>query len=451
MENHMQKKIRNIIIFLIILICITLTAVIILLNQNKEEYNEEGIIKETKAYMKKVPSANEYYTVKSSIDKFYSNIATLNSEYKNKNITQEEYEKIIAKIIYNRFNKKYIEDKNITVESILLTYKGYEYSDFIIEDMYVTEQDNGISLYLVFGKQINKDENTNSEYGFLVALDWRNLIYSIAPYEFMEENDLTNVNKIIDNNIEIELDEIKENDDNTFSMIITDEKDLVRNIFSEYKLNIKYNIENAYNLLDEDYSKKRFKSKDIGEKYLKETYANVVGDSLSKMAVNDENNEYTQYVCKDNKENYFIINMKSESFSYTIQLDTYTIDIKQFLDKYNSASEENKVTLNLDKFRQMLNLKDYESAYNVLDETFRNTKFGTIDNFEQYVKDNWFDNNKFEYEEVNKNGNVYTLSTNIINNNADDNSYKQNINKVFIIKLKEGTDFAMSFNVDNKT
>ena len=169
------------------------------------------------------------------------------------------------------------------------------------------------------------------------------------------------------------------------------------------------------------------------------------------MAVNDENNEYTQYVCKDNKENYFIINMKSESFSYTIQLDTYTIDIKQFLDKYNSASEENKVTLNLDKFRQMLNLKDYESAYNVLDETFRNTKFGTIDNFEQYVKDNWFDNNKFEYEEVNKNGNVYTLSTNIINNNADDNSYKQNINKVFIIKLKEGTDFAMSFNVDNKT
>ena len=451
MENHMQKKIRNIIIFLIILICITLTAVIILLNQNKEEYNEEGIIKETKAYMKKVLSANEYYTVKSSIDKFYSNIATLNSEYKNKDMTQEEYEKIIAKRIYNRFNKKYIEDKNITVESILLTYKGYEYSDFIIEDMYVTEQDNGISLYLVFGKQINKDENTNSEYGFLVALDWRNLIYSIAPYEFMEENDLTNVNKIIDNNIEIELDEIKENDDNTFSMIITDEKDLVRNIFSEYKLNIKYNIENAYNLLDEDYSKKRFKSKDIGEKYLKETYANVVGDSLSKMAVNDENNEYTQYVCKDNKENYFIINMKSESFSYTIQLDTYTIDIKQFLDKYNSASEENKVTLNLDKFRQMLNLKDYESAYNVLDETFRNTKFGTIDNFEQYVKDNWFDNNKFEYEEVNKNGNVYTLSTNIINNNADDNSYKQNINKVFIIKLKEGTDFAMSFNVDNKT
>ena len=40
---------------------------------------------------------------------------------------------------------------------------------------------------------------------------------------------------------------------------------------------------------------------------------------------------------------------------------------------------------NINKYIEMINNKDYTAAYSVLDETFKNNYFGTVNNLEQYI------------------------------------------------------------------
>ena len=53
----------------------------------------------------------------------------------------------------------------------------------------------------------------------------------------------------------------------------------------------------------------------------------------------DKNNDYTQYVLIDNLENYYIFR-ETSVMDYTVILDTYTIDLPEFLEKYENAKYE---------------------------------------------------------------------------------------------------------------
>jgi len=119
-----------------------------------------------------------------------------------------------------------------------------------------------------------------------------------------------------------------------------------------------------------------------------------------------ENEQQTEYICMDIYGNYFIF--KGNITQYSVLLDTYTIEIDEFKEEYQKADEAKKVALNLEKFQQMINGKDYESAYYILDENFRNDKFGTLENFIYYIEENWFECNKFSYDECEEN--IYNKS-----------------------------------------
>ena len=103
--------------------------------------------------------------------------------------------------------------------------------------------------------------------------------------------------------------------------------------------------------------------------------------------------------------------------------------------------------MNLEKFQQMINGKDYESAYYILDENFRNDKFGTLENFIYYIEENWFECNKFSYDECEENDGIYIIKVSVVNAIQEDDNSKS-IPKTFAMKLKNKTDFVMSFNVD---
>ena len=127
-------------------------------------------------------------------------------------------------------------------------------------------------------------------------------------------------------------------------------------------------------------------------------------------------------------------------------LDTYTIDLPEFVEQYNKASDEQKVMLNLEKFIQMINSKDYVAAYGLLDETYRANNFSNGNDFIKYIQDNFNRYNTLEkVESITKEGKYYTCTALISNTKFTNNEL---IERSFVISLGEGTDFKMSMDLD---
>ena len=66
-----------------------------------------------------------------------------------------------------------------------------------------------------------------------------------------------------------------------------------------------------------------------------------------------------RYVCKDGKDNFYIFNV-NKVLDYTVVLDTYTVDLPEFTEKYNKVNAQEKVALNINKVITALNNKDYK-------------------------------------------------------------------------------------------
>ena len=55
--------------------------------------------------------------------------------------------------------------------------------------------------------------------------------------------------------------------------------------------------------------------------------------------------------------------MESNITNYEVVLDTYTIDLPEFLEKYNKNSDEIKCGMNIQKLFDAINDEDYSYVY----------------------------------------------------------------------------------------
>lgn len=275
------------------------------------------------------------------------------------------------------------------------------------------------------------------------------VILSINKEDSDGENINTNNNQIYDVNPQNKKPEekkestlIKENEYNTFSVQAVREESLINSFLEDYKENALYYPEDAYNLLDEEYRNKKFGSLEAYEEYVNNNRQEIENIQLDKyMITNQDLND--QYVCIDKNGNYYIIT-KMSTMEYTVILDTYTVDLPEFLDRYNGADDEYKVGYNVEKFISAINDGDYKYAYNLLDETFRRNNYPSQGDFENFVKANFFENNEIQHNNVEKQGNQFVYGITIIN--KDNESERKNI--TVIMELGEETDFVMSFSID---
>ena len=156
-----------------------------------------------------------------------------------------------------------------------------------------------------------------------------------------------------------------------------------------------------------------------------------------------EQDGYTQYVLVDQNGKYYIVN-ETAVMKYNTMLDTYTVDLPQFKERYNSSNDAEKAGLNLQKIVDALNNNDYEYVYNKLDETFKSNNFQTLESFEQYIQDNLYTSANVEFSNYQNSGELHIFDATFTDKN---NESSNAITKTFIVKLLEGTDFVMSFNV----
>lgn len=453
-------KYKKLVITMMIILCILIIATIVILvySKNNSKENKELELQE-QSYIdflnnpglvtnglkpEELKTEATFFTIDGCIDKYL--------QYVNENNN---------KAVYNLLADQYIEDNGIKEENALESIPKYTNIDkYKTKLVYVITGVN-YSIYYVKGSLVEE------EVYFVVNMDSKNNAFAIIPSDSKYFN--TKINETIETN-QKEEETIQMNDYNVISYKYLEDDEIVDEYFQDYIENALLNPDDAYELIDQEYREKRFGSveqykiyveenrsylesmcKSLRKKYTEfatleefEEYFNQTSQNgLSKYQINQESDK-KQYICIDTYGNYYIFNINGV-MDYTVILDTYTTNLPQFLEKYENGNEQVKVGMNIEKFISSINMKDYKYAYNCLADSFKANSYQTQESFEEYVKSNFFEKNKIEYESFSKEGENYIYEIKI----SDEQGISQDVKNVTIImQLKEGTDFVMSFSIN---
>ena len=262
----------------------------------------------------------------------------------------------------------------------------------------------------------------------IVNIDDTKLTYSIEPLESINNINVTK----LEENIEV-------NDKNTYKYQTIMDEDFSKEYMLSYKRLALGAPEMMYEKLNEEYRNKRFGSLEAFKQYVNENHDKIYSTALSTYLV-EEKEGYKQYVLTDQKGNYYIFR-ETSPMEYTLILDTYTIDLPEFLEKYNNGDEKLKVKMNINRFVEAIKVNNYKYAYGKLDKNFKAQYFPTIAEFEQYVKTVFVYNEEIDYGEFSDIDGVYTYTVEL-------KSGENVIGKTFAVELLEGTEYKLSFNIN---
>lgn len=322
-------------------------------------------------------------------------------------------------------DKNYIKNNYITKDIIKQNSVEFLKTIIWINEVYQKEITNEQRIYFVNGEII--DSNTYEDKGelkFTVIIDDINQTFAVIPEIINDDYNLT----------------IKYDDENYYNEYIYKnypEVEIFTEYFNYYKELAIKRPEKAFVLLNEDYKEKRFNnSLERYKEYLKDIDVNNIYPD--KFSINFKE-EYKEYVGIDKQGIYYIFN-ETSPMVFSIKLDTYTLASDEFIETYDNGSEEDKVSMNIDKWLEMIKNKDYYNAYDILDETFRNNNFNGVENFKEYIEQNHSDNFTYSFEKIEKYNEIYTQ---IVTLNIDNQEKQKN----FVVKLLDNRQFILSFEI----
>lgn len=430
-----MNTIKKVMIVMIILIAVLIIALVIILRSfnknNSSDYNSNTVFEQQISYEEnnnilKETNRNQYYAVKNIVDKYMRDLSNLKKDDIKDN----------SNAVYSILDKQYVEEFNVTESNVKEKFNIYTDNEKIhINDMYTFEKSASIKIYFIYGTTIN----TGNEIKLLVKTDSKNSTFSIFPGEYLEKygyNEQTNVESI--NILE---DEILANEYNTFKYSNVSDEQMAIYYFEDLKNKV-FEENGLYNILDENYRQKKFSSIEKYNLYLNNLKNDVINRSIVQYKVSNEDG-YNVYILVDQEDNYYIFK-ENAIMDYTVILDTYTVEIPQLIYTYNNATDAEKVLINIQKVFAAINDQDYNYVYDKLDSTFKQNNFPTLEDFEKYIQDNFFEKNKIGYSQYRTSGNLHIYDITITDRN---NSNSSSITKNFIMQLLDGTNFVMSFNV----
>lgn len=439
-----MNKQKQLIILIALIILIIIGIIVLLISTPRQNKSSESIQQNIESQseetfvdngLQQVDNVKMYFNVKECITKYFTYISKIHVKDTRQGL---DY----TKMLYSLLDPQYLSDNSITESNVTEKINIGSY-DFIINNMYYQKEDDKGFSYIVNGKIINLSTNEVQDYGLVVEIANSSSNFYIIPYEYIVSKDIYSKLEIGTKNIKFINKKIDDKYYNNFQSKEIDDAAIATELFLTYKKNQLFDIEHAYNTLDKEYKENRFENINSYIDYVERNKDYIQNSYIDKYQTISQD-DYTQYVCVDTKGNYWIFNVKN-IMDYSAILDTYTIDLADVTEKYNSASNENKVAMNAEKIRNAINSQDYNYVYNKLDETFKQNKYPNIESFEEYIKNTLFKYNQFNYKEASKEGEVYALTFTV--EDIEKNTDKQ-IEGTIIMQLKEGTDFVMSFNFE---
>ena len=451
------KKIIIILCIILLIAIIGLVAIMMIANNNNNNNNtnnndqqvleeDEGIEaynRESNTEITVVTNQTDYYTVKECLGKYYSCYSILFNIQKYYATDDEsiikQAEKDNLAILYNMFDKEYIEEKRITVDNIKSNLKEIGQISVYIDNMYVSKRDNNINVYLIDGKLKDSIQDSGEAFMIILKQDLSNKTFSILPQEYVDEKYgyVTETKKI-----DISSTSIEPNENNKYEYKIISEENYVKDLFNDLRSDLMNDKDSAFSHLDEEYKTKKFTDIQDFSNYITGRESEIKEMVLSKYQKRTQDN-YIEYIMIDQNNKYYIFK-ENGVMNYTVILDTYTVDLPEFIERYNRANNGERAGLNLQRAFDALNNKDYEYVYNKLDDTFKANNFPTLDEFEEYITENFYNSNTVTYSNYKSSGGLHMYNATITD---AENEASTPVTKTFIIKLLDGTDFTMSFNV----
>lgn len=106
-----------------------------------------------------------------------------------------------------------------------------------------------------------------------------------------------------------------------------------------------------------------------------------------------------------------------------------------------SKGESQRIKEYLSMYLNYIEAKQYEKAYNLLYTEFKELYYPDLEMFIAYVENNYFDVMRIEFEDIQRQGQYYILSVELIDITEDLNSKQQK----FVIYENGVNDFMLSF------
>ena len=443
-----MKKLKLFIVILIILILLIIGVLIFMKGQEKKEI--ENIINEGDAgdeisldttKIEKVTDESRFFSIKSCVQQYLDQMNNNNDIYFGFD-ENNEYSKVIddETINQNRLNllsAKFVEDNNITINNLNQYVETFE--EKVIFDALQMRYIRGeqVENYIVYGIISSLNNEYLGDLYIIVNVDRNEQTFSIEPIDSSSSYD-----SIDEIDMEYDNTEIQRNDNNVYTNRQMAYEDISKEYFSTYKRILQVRPTLIYDYLQADYKLKRFETLENFEKYVESNREEIAGLQIQKYLVNNYE-DYTEFVCMDQYQNLYIFD-ETNPMGFTLKLDSYTIISDNFKETYDSSNQQQKVAMNIDKWIQMLNTRDYTNAYNVLDETFRNNNWASEEEFEQYMRELLPLHYDVEYTTYSSENSTYVQTINLTDiTGGTDETITLNI----IMQLKDNYEFVMSFSV----
>lgn len=111
----------------------------------------------------------------------------------------------------------------------------------------------------------------------------------------------------------------------------------------------------------------------------------------------------------------------------------------------NNSTEATRMKTYVGQYISYVDSKNYQEAYNLLYDNFKNTYFPTLGDFESYANQKYPEEIMLEYGNMEREGTIYILSVTI--KNPLDSSF-QSIEQNFVLQESDLNDYVLSFSVE---
>ncbi len=113
------------------------------------------------------------------------------------------------------------------------------------------------------------------------------------------------------------------------------------------------------------------------------------------------------------------------------------------VNKLDQMTERDRIIFYFSKYIDNIENGDFETAYNMLYDEFKNTYFDTLEKFESYVKEKYPEIISVEYISFEREGRYYIISVKITDISTDE-SFEQK----FILREYDYDNFVLSFQAE---
>lgn len=448
-----MKKLKWILI--IIVIALIILAVILFAKLRKEQESKQWLANsidedmqiDIEEHVIPVRGMDEFVSIEKVMTNFYLYLQVGNAQG-------------ITGILTEEFKtKEKITEENAIKEVTSIAGSG---NDFHAREIYF--KDNlAKPVYFIYGI-IASEQNQKESYA-TVHIDNQNGTFAVEPISKEKYENYRS------EKIEVKLiEKIEKNNYNKYMKSTLGEDEIIQKYFTSFLKENLQDVKYAYTLIDDSYKQAKYPKLTDYQAYINSNRQQIetmipemmktpedfaTEEEFTNYMVNyetkgidqykiDEREGYTQYTFLDDYGNYFIFRATSP-MKYTVLLDTYTVDLPEFIEQYQTAETERKVQLNLIKIFSAINAGDYRYAYEKLNPAFRQTNFPTQADFERYAKETFFERNTIGIGNFETFDYVYRYEVTIKNEKQPNAAFA--VKKTFSMSLGEGTNFEYSFNV----